>query len=132
MSLETVLVFIAATAYFLFGIVRARKAIWSFGPAMTIGIATALATVVFGWLRPRPYYFSEIMAGGSGLAFILVTYALWGHRNLLQQGDRIPDSQNHLSDKISICDPVTFGIETQPRSKQRFRNTTAPSSEASE
>ena len=92
-SLETVLIFIAASAFFLFRIVRARKAIWSFGPAAVAGIATALATVVFGWLRPRPYYFSEIMAGGSGLALILVTYSLWSHRNLLQQADRTPDSQ---------------------------------------
>ena len=93
MSLQTTLIFIVATGYFLFGIARARKAIWSFGPAMMIGIATAMATVVFGWFRPRPYYFSEIMAGGSGLAFILVTYALWSHRNFLLQGNRSPNSQ---------------------------------------
>ena len=93
MSLQTALIFIVAAGYFLFGIAGARKAIWSFGPAMMIGIATALATVVFGWFRPRPQYFSEIMAGGSGLAFILVSYALWSHRNLLLQGNRSPDSQ---------------------------------------
>jgi hypothetical protein len=93
MSLQTTLIFLVATGYFLFGIARARKAIWSFGPAMIIGIATALATVVFSWFRPRPYYSSEILAAGNGLAFILITYALWRHRSVLLQGIRSPKSQ---------------------------------------
>jgi hypothetical protein len=85
MTLWTLTLAVLFNGYLLYIVVRARKAVLRFGPAMVAAVIVGLATVVFGEFGRHYESFVAIMNVGSGLTFFLVVYALWSRRNLLWQ-----------------------------------------------
>jgi len=83
MSASTAVLASLVIAYFIRLIIRARKDILRFGPAMVASVAVGLATVMFGALDRGNEFFGAITDAGAGLTFALAAYAIWSRRHTL-------------------------------------------------